>query len=116
MIFDSNILINAANTATINTITIQQYIAECISYEKHQHDIAHSKQNMEERKLYAGWIFQFTCVWCIGMFIILVGCGLGKLTLSNTVITTFIGSTTVNVFIFFKLVTEYLFNKDNPHS
>lgn len=88
---------------------------ERIFFEKHQHDLAHSKQNMEERKMYASLIFQFTALWCIGLFIILIACGLDKLTLSDTVITAFIGSTTINVFIFFKLVTEYLFNKDKPH-
>ena len=71
---------------------------------------------MEERKLYASGIFQFTCLWCIMLFVILVGCGLGRLELSDIVVTTLIGSTTLNVFIFFKLVTEYLFNKENPHS
>lgn len=116
MVFDSTTLLQAVNATPINPISIQEYIAECISYEKHQHDLAHAKQNMEERKLYAGWIFQFTCIWCMGMFIILVACGLGNLELPTAVITTFIGSTTLNVFIFFKLVTEYLFNKDNPHS
>lgn len=80
------------------------------------HELNHSKQNMEERKSYANCIFVFTCLWCLGMFIVLIGCGMGKLKLSNIVLTTFIGSTTINVFIFFKLVTEYLFNKDNPHS
>nr|WP_315219783.1 hypothetical protein [uncultured Flavobacterium sp.] len=89
---------------------------ERIFFEKHQHDMAHSKQNMEERKMYASLIFQFTIVWCIGLFVIIIACGLGNLQLSDTVITAFIGSTTINVFIFFKLVTEYLFNKDNPHS
>ncbi|WP_291117663.1 hypothetical protein [Flavobacterium sp. UBA6135] len=115
-IFDNNIFVKAASSAPMNSISIQEYVAECISYEKHQHDIEHSKQNMMERKVYASWIFQFTSLWCLGLFIILFGCGLGKLELSNIVITTFIGSTTINVFIFFKLVTEYLFNKENPHS
>ena len=112
MVFDPNNLLREATDAPTGPATFAEYM----SYEQHQHDMAHSKQNMEERKLYACWIFQFTCVWCIGMFVILVGCGLNKLQLSTTVITTFIGSTTINVFIFFKLVTEYLFNKDNPHS
>lgn len=112
MIFDSNALLSSVTSAPKSRLSLQEYTA----YERHEHEMNHSKQNMAERKLYACWIFQFTCVWCIGMFIILFGCGLGKLELSTTVITTFIGSTTINVFIFFKLVTEYLFNKDKPHS
>jgi len=98
-----------------STPYIQDSYKEIMFFEKHRHDMAHSKQNMEERKIYASLIFQFTCVWCFGLFIVLFGCGLGNLKLSDTVITAFIGSTTVNVFIFFKLVTEYLFNKDKPH-
>lgn len=116
MIFDNSILVAAASSAPINPMSIQEYIAECISYEKHQHDIEHSKQNMHERKAYAQQIFRFTIIWCFGLFLLIFGCGFGNLKLSDTVITAFIGSTTVNVFIFFKLVTEYLFNKENPHS
>lgn len=116
MIFDKDTFINAANNIPTNPISIQEYIAECISYEKHQHSLEHSKQNMHERKAYAEQIFRFTVVWCFGLFILLFACGLGNLKLSDTVITAFIGSTTLNVFIFFKLVTEYLFNKENPHS
>ncbi|WP_264538066.1 hypothetical protein [Flavobacterium sp. N1736] len=116
MVFDSDVLIKAAQSASISSMSIQEYVAECISYEKHRHDIEHSKQNMYERKAYAGQIFRFTVVWCFGLFIIIFGCGLGNLKLSDTVITAFIGSTTLNVFIFFKLVTEYLFNKEDPHS
>lgn len=116
MVFDTDVLVRAAQGATMSSISIQEYIAECISYEKHEHAISHSKQNMSERKAYAEQIFRFTVIWCFGLFVLLFGCGLGNLKLSDTVITAFIGSTTVNVFIFFKLVTEYLFNKENPHS
>lgn len=116
MIFEDEILVNAAKSASISSMSIQEYIAECISYEKHKHGLEHSKQNMHERKAYSEQIFRFTIIWCFGLFLILFGCGLGNLKLSDTVITAFIGSTTLNVFIFFKLVTEYLFNKDNPHS
>ena len=96
----------------------EQAMNEIMMFGKAQfnHELNHSIQNMEERKSYANCIFVFTCLWCLGLFIILIGCGMGKLNLSNVVLTTFIGSTTINVFIFFKLVTEYLFNKDNPHS
>jgi hypothetical protein len=115
MIFDTDILIQAAQGASISSMSIQEYVKECISYEKHEHVIQNSKQNMFERKAYAEQIFRFTVIWCFGLFVLLFGCGLGNLKLSDTVITAFIGSTTMNVFIFFKLVTEYLFNKDKPH-
>ena len=109
--FLDSAFIQQAASAPTNDLTLE----EKASYERHQHDMKHSKQNMEERKMYASLIFQFTTVWCFGLFIILVACGMGNLTLSDTVITAFIGSTTINVFVFFKLVTEYLFNKEKPH-
>jgi len=81
-------------------------------YEKHQHDLANSNQNMEERKRYAECIYIFTCVWCICILFILLWKGFGTLDLSDEVIITLIGSTTINVFVFFRLVTKYLFNAD----
>ena len=87
-------------------------IAEFISYEKHRSDIQNSNQNMIERKRYAELIFSFTCIWCICIFFILMWKGLGKLNLSDEIIITLIGSTTLNILVFFTLVTKYLFNSD----
>lgn len=81
-------------------------------YEKHQSDLANSNQNMEERKRYAEYIYIFTCIWCICILFILLWKGLGTLDLSDEVVITLIGSTTINVFVFFRLVTKYLFNAD----
>ncbi|MCD0465594.1 hypothetical protein [Flavobacterium sp. ENC] len=87
-------------------------IAEFISYEKHRSDIQNSNQNMVERKRYAEYIFSFTCIWCICIFFILMWKGLGKLNLSDEIIITLIGSTTLNILVFFTLVTKYLFNSE----
>lgn len=70
------------------------------------------KQNTEERKKYANLIYQYTCFWSMFIGVVVIGCGAGKLHLSDLVITTLIGSTTVTLTGFFYLVTQYLFNKD----
>jgi hypothetical protein len=74
-------------------------------------EIENYKQNTGERKLYAKLIYRFTCLWCLCVGILLVACGLSILHLSDTVLTTILGCTTLNVFGFFYLVTQYLFNK-----
>ncbi|WP_127339539.1 hypothetical protein [Flavobacterium cupreum] len=51
-------------------------------------------------------------VWCICIFFILMWKGLGKLNLSDEIIITLIGSTTLNILVFFTLVTKYLFNSE----
>lgn len=70
------------------------------------------KQNTSERKKYAECICQFTCLWCVFIAFILVASGLKKIHLSDLVITTLIGSTTLTLTSFFLLVTQYLFNKE----
>lgn len=95
-----------------NAPTSSVSISEFISYEKHQSDLQNSNQNMLERKRYAEYIFSFTCIWCICIFFIVMWKGLGKLNLSDEIIITLIGSTTLNVLVFFTLVTKYLFNSE----
>ena len=68
------------------------------------------KQNNDERKKYAGWIFLLTCFWAFLIFIIIFMQGLGHMTLSDQVMITLITSTTINFFGFFLLVVKYLFN------
>lgn len=101
--FQSNVI-----NSPISSLTIAEYM----DYEKHKQHIANSHQNMEERKQYAENIYLFTCLWFIFMVIVIIGKGLGKLDLSDTVLVTFITSTTVSAFGFFTYVTKYLFNTD----
>lgn len=70
------------------------------------------KQNTSERKKYAELIWRFTCFWCLFIGFVILGCGLKKIILSDLVITTLIGSTTITLTGFFLLVTQYLFNKE----
>jgi hypothetical protein len=69
------------------------------------------KQDTEERKLYANLIFNFTCAWSIFVGCIIVLCGLNKLHLSDIILTTLLGTTLVNSYGFFRIVTQYLFDK-----
>ncbi|WP_269225422.1 hypothetical protein [Flavobacterium eburneipallidum] len=88
---------------------------QAINEDKHEKRIVKIKgihQNIEERKKYASYIYSFTCVWCLGLFFFLYFQAVGLFHLSDLVITTLIGSTTINILVFFRLVTAYLFNKD----
>lgn len=76
------------------------------------------RQNREEKKKYAKWIFSITSIWSIAIFLIVIGNGLKCITrfdfvLSDKVIITLITSTTINFFGFFFLVVKYLFNTDD---
>ena len=84
------------------------------------------KQDMEERKVYANRIFSLVTYWLFFIAIILIGSGyhsyelkisdkaifsLNGLKLSDTVILSLIGSTTLNVLALFYIVANYLFPK-----
>lgn len=70
------------------------------------------KQHNGEQKLYAKLIYRFIYLWCVAVAILLLGCGIGKICLSDFVLATIIGCTTLNVFGFFYLFIRYLFNKN----
>ena len=100
--------------ATINEIINEipkEADALTIESKRGNAEIRGINQNIAERKRYAEYIFSFTCIWCILVFFFLFFVALGKFILSDLVVTTLIGSTTLNVLVFFRLVTEYLFNK-----
>lgn len=68
------------------------------------------KQDNEQRIKYAEYIFTFTCVWCLCVFVFLTLSGFQKnFIMSDNVIITLITTTTINAFVFFRLVTKYLF-------
>ncbi len=106
--FNLDDLVDAAVAAPTSGISIAEYM----SYEKHKQDIKNSDQNMGERKLYAESIYMFTCIWCLFLAVILIGKGMDKLNFSDEIIIALITSTTVNVFVFFRYVTKYLFNAE----
>lgn len=69
------------------------------------------KQDNEQRIKYADYIFTFTCLWCLSVFLFLILSGFqnSSFRMSDSVIITLITTTTINAFVFFKLVTKYLF-------
>lgn len=74
--------------------------------------LANFNQNKNERKKYANLIWQLTCFWCLFIGLVIIFCGMGRLKLSDAILGSLIGATTVNMCSFFYLVTQYLFNKD----
>ncbi len=71
------------------------------------------KQDIEHRKLYSGRIFMFVSVWVLlVMFAVFAqGWSFGQFQLSDKVLMTLIGGTTVNVLGLFAIVANYLFPK-----
>lgn len=75
------------------------------------------RQNNQERKKYAMYIFILTCIWAFLIFLILFFEGFGAnapfcFSISDNVLITLITTTTINFFGFFLLVIKYLFNSE----
>lgn len=64
------------------------------------------------RKAFSYWIFTITVLWMFLVLMIVLQCGRGTLRLSDGVLIALITTTTANVFGFFYVVVNYLFNKD----
>jgi hypothetical protein len=64
------------------------------------------------RKSYSQWLFAITVIWMFVVLIIVIQCGRRSLVLSDGVLIALITTTTANVFGFFYVVVNYLFNKD----
>ena len=71
--------------------------------------------DIEARKRYANRIFWLIVCWLIGMFAIMILQGFGSkmniFELSEQVLMSFIGGTTVNILGIFVIVVNYLFKK-----
>ena len=83
------------------------------SYDKAAKEIklASDRQDMEERKRYAGKIFGLVAVWLVFIAIVMISVGLSFLKFSENVVLALIGSTTLNVLVLFYIVANYLFPK-----
>src|SRR5687767_4336801 len=64
------------------------------------------------RKSFSQWIFAITVLWMFIVLVIVVQCSRGIFLLSDGVLIALITTTTANVFGFFYVVVNYLFNKD----
>jgi hypothetical protein len=74
-------------------------------------EILNYTQNTRERKIYAERIFQFTCYWSVFVAFLIIFSGLGKLQLSDFILSVLLGSTLAHAYGFFYLVSKYLFNE-----
>src|SRR5579872_1576165 len=75
--------------------------------------VAGIKQDISERKVYANKIFVLISAWLIGVFVVILLCGMKCkcFTLSDSVILALIGGTTISVLGLFVIVANYLFPK-----
>jgi hypothetical protein len=64
------------------------------------------------RKSFSVFIFAITILWMFLVLFIVIQCSRKKFILSDSVLITLITTTTANVFGFFYVVVNYLFNKD----
>ena len=64
------------------------------------------------RKSFSIWIFAITVLWMFMVLMIVLQCSRGVFRLSDGVLIALITTTTANVFGFFYVVVNYLFNKD----
>jgi hypothetical protein len=64
------------------------------------------------RKMFSQRLFFITVLWMFIVLVIVIQCGRKVITLSDGVLIALITTTTANVFGFFYVVVNYLFNKD----
>lgn len=75
-----------------------------------QRENLHSRrQDREERKRYAKWIYRLAVGWLGFVGVLFLGCGLGLLSLSDSVLIALATTTTIKVLALLLYVTKYLF-------
>lgn len=72
-------------------------------------DLEGKKQDRHQRKLFAGALFIFMCLYMAIALLIVFLCGLGKLLLSDAVLVTLLTTTLADVIGVFSFVAKYLF-------
>lgn len=85
---------------------------EDLEREARRVEIIGSKQDLEQRKEYADRIFCLVKWWLVGIFVIIIAQGVGSklgFNLSDKVLVTLIGGTTINVLGIFAIVANYIF-------
>lgn len=64
------------------------------------------------RKSFSQWIFSITVLWMFAVLLVVIQCSRKIFMLSDGVLIALITTTTTNVFGFFYVVVNYLFNKE----
>lgn len=108
----------------------QQRSLHLSSLEKENYDIQEKKariaeletrvdglrQDIEERKRYAWYIFILIVSWFIIILAIVFLSGMGFMEVSDTILVTLITTTTINIAAFFLGVVKYLFPNNGKNS
>ncbi len=83
--------------------------------EKKRIELDSLRQDIQERKKYANKIYKLIVCWLLAIFLLILVNGffsaLEWFSLSNTVMTTIVGGTTVNILGIFYIVANYLFHR-----
>ena len=103
------------NTLKDAQVNIKEEIADEIRDLEEEYSRAQLKRLVEDnkaRKTFSYWIFTVTVVWMFLVLMIVIQCGRQSIRLSDGVLIALITTTTANVFGFFYVVVNYLFNKE----
>lgn len=95
--------------ATGEEKAISQYEEGAFEKEKRALEVKSLRQDITERKKYASWIFWMVVAWLFIILLIIFLLGFEIMELSQTVVVSLIGATTINVTAFFLAVAKYLF-------
>jgi len=101
---DTRVNVKEANVEEINVLDIDAEFSKA--------QLKRLLDDNKARKTYSYWIFAVTVLWMFFVLMIVVQCGRGVINLSEGVLIALITTTTANVFGFFYVVVNYLFNRE----
>ncbi|MCC9136955.1 hypothetical protein ACFSKU_05305 [Pontibacter silvestris] len=89
-----------------------EFVNEEFNRELQKERLKRLRDDNEARKNFADRIFRVTVIWMFCILVVVILGGMGKLIYSDAVLIALITTTTANVFGFFYVVVNYLFNKE----
>lgn len=100
--------------ASVNNVIADEveFVNEEFNRELQKERLKRLRDDNEARKNFADRIFRVTVIWMFCILIVVVLCGVGWMAFTDTVLIALITTTTANVFGFFYVVVNYLFNKE----
>lgn len=87
-----------------------EYALKMAQVGKANEELEGLKQDREQRKAFAGWLFLFTCVYVVSVLTIVILSGRNLLAISDSVQITMLSSTLAEVIGVFAFVAKYLFH------
>ncbi len=107
--------INASQMEAVPDTADPKTVGEekAIARDRKRAEVESYRQDTSERKKYARNIFILTCLWVIGVYVLLLfqGFQYRGFRLSDSIVLAAIGSTTANIVGVFLIVTRYFFPK-----